>query len=332
MKSTPPPERSPSATTLPTLTGTVVAVCRSDTKGTPKQGVPGIELVRGHGVSADAHAGSWHRQVSLLAAEQIDRMRAQGLELDHGAFGENVVTAGIDLARLALGRRFRAGDEAVLQVTQHGKECHSRCPIYYQTGDCIMPTEGLFARVLRGGPLRAGDRLRTDPELDGYRYAVLTVSDRGAAGARTDTAGPLCAELLEGALDAKQVALLIRPDDRDAIEHALRELCDRELCDLVLTTGGTGLSPRDVTPEATVAVIERPIPGMAEAMRAEGMRHTPRAMLSRGICGQRGHTIIVNLSGSPKAVREQLGALTGVLQHALETATGIPQNCARVDP
>ncbi|MBW2523304.1 MAG: MOSC domain-containing protein [Deltaproteobacteria bacterium] len=313
------------------IAGTVVAVCRSDEKGTPKTAVEEIQLRRGHGVETDAHAGTWHRQVSLLAAEQIEIMRAQGLELDHGAFGENIVTEGIDLDELQLGRRLRAGDEVVLQVTQHGKECHTRCAIYHQTGDCIMPAHGLFARVLRGGVVRGGDQLTTDPELDRYRYAVLTISDRGAAGARQDTAGPLVAELVEAAIPARRVSLQIRPDDRGAIEEALIDLCDRELCDLVLTTGGTGLSPRDVTPEATRAVIEREIPGMAEAMRAEGMRHTPRAMLSRAICGQRGHTMIVNLSGSPKAVREQLGALTPVLEHALETSTGIPQNCARSD-
>lgn len=311
--------------------GTVMAVCRSDAKGTQKTAAEEVTLRRGHGVETDAHAGTWHRQVSLLAAEQIDTMRARGLDLDHGAFGENIVTRGIELGKLELGRRLFAGARAVLQVTQHGKECHTRCPIYFKTGDCIMPTQGLFARVLRGGPLRPGDRLVTDPSLDRYRYAVLTLSDRGAAGARTDTAGPLAAQLIEAAMAIERVALEVRPDERGAIEHTLIELCDEQLCDLIVTTGGTGLSPRDVTPEATRAVCDRDIPGMAEAMRAAGLTHTPRAMLSRGICAQRGHTIIVNLSGSPKAVREQLEALLPALPHALETATGIPQQCARPD-
>jgi molybdenum cofactor synthesis domain-containing protein len=320
----PAPPTTPSA-----FCGTVVAVCRSDQKGTQKQAVGCVALQRGHGIAGDAHAGTWHRQVSLLADEQIDGMRAKGLELDPGAFGENVVTRGLDLAAVEVGRRLRAGAEAVLQITQHGKECHTRCPIYFKTGDCIMPTQGLFARVLRGGPLRAGDRITTDAALDRYRYAVLTLSDRGAAGQRADAAGPVVTELLEAALDLECVAREIRPDDRQHIEQALVELCDERLCDLVVTTGGTGLSPRDVTPEATRAVIDREVPGMAEAMRAAGLRHTPRAMLSRGLCGQRGHSLIVNLSGSPKAVREQLEALVPALDHALETATGIPQDCAR---
>jgi molybdopterin adenylyltransferase len=311
------------------MEGTIVAVCRSEQQGTVKQAVPEVELRKGHGIEDDAHAGSWHRQVSLLDEARIDEMRAQGLELAPGAFGENVITRGIDLARLEVGRRLRAGPEAVLQVTQRGKECHTRCAIYHQTGDCIMPREGLFARVLRSGRLRPGDRIVTDPSLDRYRFAVVTLSDRSSAGERDDAAGPLVAELVTAATGGECVRRELRPDERPSIEQVLRELCDDELCDLVLTTGGTGLSPRDVTPEATLAVIDRVVPGMAEAMRAAGLAHTPRAMLSRAVCGQRGHTIIVNLSGSPKAVREQLAALAPVLSHALETATGIPLDCAR---
>jgi molybdenum cofactor synthesis domain-containing protein len=310
------------------LEGGIAAVCVSERTGTPKRAVPTVELRAGHGIVGDAHAGSWHRQLSLLAAEEIDRMRALGLELEHGAFGENVVTTGIDLAALAIGRRVRLGARAVVQVTQHGKECHTRCAIYHQTGDCIMPTHGLFARVLRGGSLAAGARLTTDPAFDRYRFAVLTASDRGSRGERADAAGPLVAELVGAALDATCVATALRPDDRAAIEEALVTLCDEELCDLVVTTGGTGLSPRDVTPEATMAVVDRTIPGMAEAMRAAGLAHTPHAMLSRAVCGQRGHCIIVNLSGSPKAVREQLDAVLPALPHALETVTGIPRDCA----
>lgn len=311
------------------LAGDVIAVCRSDTKGVQKHAVEQVQIERGHGISDDAHAGDWHRQLSLLAQERIDEMRAQGLDLDHGAFGENVVTRGLDLLALPVGRRVRAGSRAVLQITQHGKECHTRCAIYHQAGDCIMPTQGIFARVLRSGPLQAGDRIHTDPDFDRIRYAVITLSDRGAAGQREDTAGPLVAERVEQTIDATCIARPILADDRKGIERTLIELCDDQICDLIITTGGTGLSPRDVTPEATRAIIDREVPGVAEAIRAGGLAHTPRAMLSRGICGQRGHSLIVNLSGSPKAVREQLDVLLPVLAHALETATGIPQDCAR---
>ena len=309
--------------------GVIVAVCTSEKTGTVKRAVEQVTLIRGHGLEGDSHAGSWHRQLSLLEDEKIDTMRARGLALAPGAFGENLVTRGIDLGAIAVGRRVKAGD-AVLQITQRGKECHTRCAIYHQTGDCIMPREGLFARVLKGAVLAPGDPVALDPALDRHRVAILTLSDRGAAGQRADASGGAIGDLLGVGLPAAAVVSRgLLPDDRDAIERELRRLADEEVCDLVLTTGGTGLSPRDVTPEATRAVIDREVPGLAEAMRAAGLAHTPRAMLSRGICGLRGQSLIVNLSGSPRAVREQLEAILPALPHALEVARGIPLACGR---
>ncbi len=307
----------------------VVQVCVSQRKGQPKHPVPQVTLIRGHGIEGDAHAGTWHRQVSLLADEQVDGMRAKGLELEPGAFGENLVTRGFDLEALEIGRRVRVGAEAVLQITQRGKVCHDRCAIYDQVGDCIMPRHGLFARVRRSGGLTPGAPITLDPELDQLRYAVVTLSDRGATGRRGDASGQRVTELLDQTLSGMCVKRTLLPDQQRAIEQELVRLCDEEVCDLVVTTGGTGLSPRDVTPEATLSVIDRQIPGMAEAMRAAGLAHTPRAMLSRAICGMRGPTIIINLSGSPKAVEEQLEVLLPALPHAVSVASGIPQDCAR---
>jgi len=310
------------------MTGTIIAVCISDKKG-QKQSTDQIHLVRGFGLDGDVHAGNWHRQVSLLEDEKIDTMRATGLELDPGAFGENLVTRDFDLEHLEIGRRLRVGEHAVVQLTQRGKECHTRCPIYYAAGDCIMPTQGMFARVLRSGQVKPGDTIALDEAYDRLRFAVVTLSDRSAAGARKDGAGPAVAELLGEHLNGSLVASTVLADDRAAIERELTRLCDDEICDLIVTTGGTGLSPRDVTPDATLAVIDREVPGMAEMMRAGGMKHTPRAMLSRAVVGQRGQTLIVNLSGSPKAAGEQLEILMEVLPHALETASGIPTDCGR---
>lgn len=161
------------------------------------------------------------------------------------------------------------------------------------------------------------------------RFAVITLSDRAAAGKRTDESGPLLQKSLTEKLAGQCVATGIVPDDQKALEIKLTEFSDRWHCDLIVTTGGTGLAPRDVTPEATRNVIEREIPGMAEAIRAAGLAHTPKAMLSRAVCGQRGKTLIINLSGSPKAVREQLDVLLPVLPHALAVASGKPQDCSR---
>ncbi|MFO7653856.1 MAG: MOSC domain-containing protein [Candidatus Krumholzibacteriia bacterium] len=142
--------------------GAVVALCISDAKGTVKHPVPEASLRAEHGIVGDAHASSWPRQVSLLAAESIERMRRVLPDLAHGAFAENVVTAGVDLARLAVGDRLRLGAEVVLEVTQIGKECHHGCAIRQQVGDCIMPREGIFCRVRMGGRLQVGDPIRVE--------------------------------------------------------------------------------------------------------------------------------------------------------------------------
>jgi molybdenum cofactor synthesis domain-containing protein len=153
------------------------------------------------------------------------------------------------------------------------------------------------------------------------RVGVLTVSDRGSRGEREDTSGAAIRELVVGN-GGEVVRAHVTPDERDQISAVLREWCDAGDLDVVLTTGGTGLAARDVTPEATLDVAERLVPGVAEAMRAEGLRHTPRAMLSRGVAVMRGHTLIVNLPGSEKGVRESLGAVLEVLPHAVELLRG----------
>jgi len=139
--------------------GRVVSVNTSTATGVRKEPRPSVELAVGHGVAGDAHAGPWHRQVSLLAEESIERMRACGADVSAGAFGENVTTRGVVVHELPLGTRLRLGPCRV-EVTQIGKECHDRCAIFHQVGDCVMPREGIFVRVLHGGPLRPGDEVR----------------------------------------------------------------------------------------------------------------------------------------------------------------------------
>lgn len=153
------------------------------------------------------------------------------------------------------------------------------------------------------------------------RLAILTVSDKGSRGEREDVSGPLISEVL-APLGVQQVRYAVVPDEREEIEERLRAWADEGAVDLIVTSGGTGLAPRDVTPEATLAVIQREVPGMAEVMRAQSLKHTPQAMLSRGVAGIRGQTLIVNLPGSPKAVRECLAAIGPTLPHAIETLRG----------
>ncbi|HXE97245.1 MAG TPA: MOSC domain-containing protein [Dongiaceae bacterium] len=136
----------------------VVAVCISEKKGERKKPVEAVTLRENHGIVGDGHAGDWHRQVSLLAQESIDKMRAMGLDVTAGDFAENITTSGIDLVALPIGSRLQVG-ETLLEVTQIGKECHTRCAIYYQAGDCVMPKEGIFAKVITGGTIKPGDTI-----------------------------------------------------------------------------------------------------------------------------------------------------------------------------
>ncbi len=138
--------------------GTVKAVCTSSVKGIQKSEVDSVEFSAGWGIKDDAHTGDWHRQVSLLPYETIEDFKARGADVSNGSFGENIIVEGFDLKSLPVGTRFRSGN-VVLELTQIGKECHARCAIYHKMGDCIMPREGVFCKVLQGGTIRSGDEI-----------------------------------------------------------------------------------------------------------------------------------------------------------------------------
>ena len=308
--------------------GKLLAICTSPRRGTVKTPVESAVLTPEWGIETDAHGGSWHRQVSLLSAEKIEQFRKK-LWVEYGAFGENLVVESFDLRTLPVPSRLAVGG-AVLELTQIGKECHNDCAIRQKTGDCIMPREGVFARVVQGGIIRVGDpvTLLPPPEEPPLRAAVITLSDKGSQGKREDKSGPLAARMLTEAGYRVEETLLL-PDDAAALRAQLLRLADGRQVNLILTTGGTGFSPRDVTPEATLAVADRNAPGIAEALRYHSLSITPRGMLSRGVSVLRGKTLIVNLPGSPKAVGEDLEYLLPVLEHGLRIAAGLDGECAR---
>lgn len=309
--------------------GKLIAICTSEKKGTQKQQVETAVLRENHGIEGDAHAGNWHRQVSLLGLEKIEEFRARGADVEFGAFGENLVIEGFDFRNLPVGTSFRIGD-VLLEMTQIGKECHSHCAIYHMVGDCIMPREGVFAKVVHGGEIKVGDEvveIEPDPARP-FTAAWITLSDKGAEGLRKDESGPLIGGILtENGYDVVETILI--PDDEDILKKELIRLADQRQVNLVMTTGGTGFSPRDITPEATEAVCERMTPGISEAIRAYSMTKTPRAMLSRAVSGIRGTTLIINLPGSPKAVRESMEFIMSSLKHGLEILNGRTSDCAR---
>jgi molybdenum cofactor synthesis domain-containing protein len=285
-----------------------------------------------HGIEGDAHAGLDHRQVSILAQADIGNFeRKTGLDLAAGAFAENLVVSGLDLTTLGLGSRLRLGNDVTLSISQHGKHCHQRCAIFEQTGDCIMPRVGLFARVLTGGRLALADPVTIEDVVSRSRWqaVVLTVSDRCAAGAARDTTGPAVADLLRERLAAHIYAAEVIPDGREGVAERLRHFADGRGIDLVIAAGGTGLAPRDQTPEAVRDVVERLTPGFDEVMRAVSATSTPLAVLSRACSGIRGRTLILSLPGSPHAAVENLSAILASLPHGLAKLRGDGEDCGR---
>jgi molybdenum cofactor synthesis domain-containing protein len=311
------------------LKGRVRAVCTSPVKGTGKHPAASGHFIRDYGIENDAHAGNWHRQVSLLSYDRVEEFNAKGANVRDGDFGENLLVEGLDFKKLPVGTTLYAGTVA-LRITQIGKECHSHCAIHDRVGDCIMPREGVFAKVIREGEIRPGDEMTAVlPKPDRpFSAAVITMSDKGANGERVDESGPAAAEMLKAA-GYEVVETLILPDEPELLKKELIRLSDGRQVDLILTSGGTGFSGRDQTPEATMAVADRNAPGIAEYIRMRSMQVTDRAMLGRGVSVIRGGTLIVNLPGSPKAVRESLGFILDALDHGLRILRGSVGECAR---
>lgn len=309
--------------------GILKAICISEKKGTQKHEIESAVVVEDWGIEQDAHAGKWHRQVSMLSYEKIEEFREKGAEVDFGAFGENLIVEGFDLRTIPVGTKFQIGD-VLLELTQIGKECHSHCEIYKVMGDCIMPREGVFTKVLKGGIIRPGDEIKRLPlENDRpFTAAVITLSDKGAAGEREDASGPLIKTMLEKE-GYDVIEQLLLPDNKAVLQHHLIRLADQRQTNVIFTTGGTGFSERDITPEATIAVCDRMAPGIAEAMRAYSLTITKCAMLSRAVSGIRKKTLIINLPGSPKAVQESLEYILPALSHGIGILRGTEGECAR---
>jgi len=316
------------------MEGKVVAICVSAEKGQPKLAVAQSTLVANHGLDGDAHAGPWHRQVSVLGHADVEAFKSRGLAtLAPGAFGENLLLDGVDLSALGVGSELRLGRDVVLQVTQLGKTCHDRCAIYHQVGDCIMPRLGLFARVRAGGRLSVADTVQVERLVPRAAIVavVITLSDRCSRGEAEDTAGPAVAQLLERELGAHIYKAELLPDDKAALVARLRHYAAGHSIDLVLAVGGTGFAPRDVTPEAVREVALRLTPGLDEAMRRASAEVTPHAWLSRAVSGIREQTLIVSLPGSRRAATENLQAILGVLPHGLAKLRGDLAPCASHD-
>ncbi len=296
---------------------TVVSVNISEEQGTIKKPVDQVE-VNEKGIVNDAHAGSWHRQITLLSKERVDEFSKEiGRKIEFGEFAENITTEGIDLSQVTILDRFKIG-RVELEVTQIGKTCHGdSCAIYREVGKCVMPKEGIFCRVISGGKIKPGDRLEYYSRS--LRIAIITVSDRASRGEYEDLSGPEIVKKAEDFFRDRPWRLnlhnVIIPDDAETIEHEIKLLLKG--FDIIFTTGGTGIGSRDVTPDVVEKLMDKSIPGIMEYIRVKYGAHIPNALLSRSVAGVINDALIYTLPGSVKAVREYMDEILKTVEHSV---------------
>ncbi|MCF7790799.1 MAG: MOSC domain-containing protein [Victivallales bacterium] len=296
----------------------VISLNISEEKGTIKKPVDKI-IVDSRGIQGDAHAGQWHRQITLLSKERIEEFsREIGRKVNYGEFAENITTEGIDLTKARILDRFKIG-KVELEVTQIGKKCHGdACAIYREVGKCVMPKEGIFCRVLHGGKINTGDTLEYIQKS--LRTAVVTISDRASSGEYEDLSGPEIERNVKNFFAEKPWRLLFHKlvisDDPENLREELKLIAQNGF-DVIFTTGGTGIGPRDNTPEAVNSLIDKIIPGIMEHIRVKYGSKIPNALLSRSVAGTIGRSLIYTLPGSVKAVKEYTAEILPTLEHSI---------------
>lgn len=301
----------------------VLSVNASTKKGVIKVPVDHIEL-DSNGIMGDAHAGNWHRQVSLLGKESFEKFKKEaGRNIEFGEFAENITTEGLLLHECKPFDIIKIG-EVILEITQIGKSCHGDgCAIYKEVGNCVMPKEGVFARVVKGGVVKAGDTLEYQQKI--IKTFILTLSDRAASGEYSDRSGPVIAEMIDDFFNSKgwqtETVNLIIPDEADK----LKEIIDKETnnYDIIFTTGGTGVSRRDITTDTLKGLLDKEIPGIMDLIRLKYGEKNPNALISRSIAGVRYKTVIFALPGSVNAVKEYMTEISQVIIHLLFMIQGI---------
>lgn len=302
----------------------IVSVNISQKKGTIKQPVEFISLTE-IGCEGDAHSGEWHRQVSLLAVESIAKFEHQaGRQIRYGEFAENITTEGLELWNTQPLDRISIG-EIELEVTQIGKECHgTSCAIFKEVGNCVMPKEGIFARVLKNGKVKAGDSFIFTPKV--FNIQVITLSDRASRGEYEDKSGPRISELLAEYFDTTgwkyNIENTLIPDDPEALESLVAGFVNAG-ADFIFTTGGTGIGPKDFTVDVIKPMLQKEIPGIMELIRFKYGSIKPNALISRAVAGVTDKTLIYTLPGSVKAVNEYCAEITPTLRHSILMLNGI---------
>lgn len=294
----------------------VIAVNISEKKGTVKNAVKQITL-NDKGVLNDAHAGSWHRQVSMLAKESVEKFEKEAnRKIAFGEFAENITTKGMELFHANPFDRF-VSDNIELEVTQIGKKCHGdNCAIFREVGNCVMPKEGIFVRVKKGGQLKAGEKFKYVPKI--FKIRIITLSDRASSGEYEDRSGPRVSELVTEYFEKIkwkfEIENILIPDNPVQLANLLEDSITKKI-DVVFTTGGTGIGPNDFTPEVVNEYIDKEIPGIMELIRMKYGQKKPNALLSRGVAGVMEETLVYAMPGSVKAVNEYMTEILNTLKH-----------------
>jgi molybdenum cofactor synthesis domain-containing protein len=302
----------------------VLSVNISEEKGVIKKPVDQIKITD-TGIENDAHAGDWHRQISLLGKESIDSFeKVLGRKLEFGEFAENITTEGITLYKTIPGDKFFIGD-VELEVTQIGKKCHGDgCTIFSQVGKCVMPKEGIFAKVLKTGVIKPNDDVKYLPKT--IKVLVVTLSDRASRGEYEDKSGPKIKEMLSDYFSGNDINFNIDhqiiPDNSEQLTGIL-ETAKKNIYDVIITTGGTGIGPRDITLEVVQPMLDKEIPGIMEMIRIKYGAEKPNALLSRGVAGVMGQSLVYTLPGSVKAVQEYMTEILKTMQHLIFMLHGI---------
>ncbi|MCK4671426.1 MAG: hypothetical protein KAT47_02715 [Candidatus Aegiribacteria sp.] len=303
----------------------VAAVCLSEKRQVRKTEQKMINLIENFGIKGDAHGGTGPRQVSILSELSLSKMEAEGISTCAGCCGENIDVGGeVELHTLLPGVKLKLGDSAVVRITEIGKDnSDGHADNVIQKN--IFPVEGIFAEVLTGGAVKPGDTIEV-LRSPGFTAGILTVSDSTSRGERDDLSGPALIELLHSN-DFLPARYAVVPDEVTEITAKLTKWCEDGFLDVLFTTGGTGFSVRDVTPEATMLICDREVPGIPEMIRQKSAEIVNSAWLSRARAGIRKQTLVINLPGSRKAAIECAEFALTVIDHGLAILRGDVTNC-----
>ncbi len=301
------------------IEGKVISVSFSDERG-PKKPVKELKLDR-NGVVGDVHAGTG-RQISIIDISHINRFKkiTEARDTEFGEFAENITSEGLQDVDFQIFDQLFIGD-AILEVNQVGKPFHDQ---FRELGNYVMPRVGVFCRVKKEGVIRPNDKIEFIPKV--YKALIITLSDRASAGEYEDRSGPKIFELLESNLKKKklryQIDTEIIPDSEKELNEILTQAKNNKV-DVIITTGGTGIGPRDITVNVVQKFLDKEIPGIMEMIRMKYGIEKPNALLSRGVAGVMGESLIYTLPGSVKAVQEYMAEILKTLQHLIFMLHGI---------